>query len=113
MRLEGKVVVITGASQGIGAACATLFRERSARLVLVSRSEQALRSVARPDDLVIPADVTSPEARRQLIVRALDHFGRIDVLVNNAGVGVYAPAHLITPEQARSLWELNFFAPLE
>ena len=113
MQLDGKVVLITGASEGIGAACAEVFRNRGCKLALVSRSEAKLRKIARPGDLIIPADVTNSGNRRDLVAATIERFGRIDVLINNAGAGLYAPAHLAPFSEARSLWELNFFAPLE
>ena len=112
MRLDGKVVLITGASDGIGAACASVFRQRGARVALVARSSAKLRALAHPGDLVIPADLTAARSREDAIAHTAVHFGRIDVLVNNAGVGLYVPAHEASSEDARSLFELNFFAPL-
>ena len=86
-----QVVVITGASQGIGEALALLLAERGASLVLVARSEDALRAVAaRCGELALPvvADVTSRDAMRRVVGAAIDRFGRIDVWVNNAGQGI-------------------------
>ena len=86
-----QVVVITGASQGIGEALALLLAERGASLVLVARSEDALRAVAaRCGELALPvvADVTSRDAMRRVVRAAIDRFGRIDVWVNNAGQGI-------------------------
>ncbi|MFN7997693.1 MAG: SDR family NAD(P)-dependent oxidoreductase [Bryobacteraceae bacterium] len=112
MHIEGKVVLITGASEGIGAACADEFRERGAKLSLVARSEEKLRAAAGPDDLVTAGDITSPESREALVSRTLERFGAIDILINNAGMGLYAPSWDTPLEEARQLFELNFFAPL-
>ena len=113
MRLDGKVVLITGASEGIGAACANALRARGARLSLLARSEQKLQAVARDGDLVIPADLTRPDTRTAAVDQTVRHFGRIDVLLNNAGVGLYIPAHQAPIDEVRRLFELNFFAALE
>ena len=113
MDLDGKVVLITGASEGIGAACAAAFRRRGARLALTARSREKLQRTASPEDLVIAGDLTHPEDRRQIVTSTLRHYDAIDILVNNAGVGLYASAAEAPMAQARELLELNFFAVLE
>ncbi len=92
----GKVVVVTGASQGIGKAlCLALARQRP-RLVLAARDEAALASVASAcrasgaEALVVPTDVSQEAACRRLVARAIDRFSTLDVLVNNAGIGMLA-----------------------
>lgn len=112
MNLAGKVVLITGASEGIGAACAASFRRRGARLALTARNEANLRAVAGADGLAIPADLTEPGAPQRIVEQSLSRYGTIDVLINNAGAGLYQPAHSAPMGQARALFELNFFAPL-
>jgi short-subunit dehydrogenase len=112
MRIEGRVVLITGASQGIGAACARAFARRGARLSLTARSEDKLRAAGGPDALVTAGDITDPETRRAVVGRTLERFGAIDILINNAGIGLYAPAWRAPFEEARAMFELNFFAPL-
>jgi short-subunit dehydrogenase len=113
MRLDGRVVLITGASEGIGAACAHAFRDRGAKLALVARSREKLERVAASDALVIAGDLLDSSARRAAVEQTIAHYGRVDVLVNNAGAGLYQASHLTPMPQARQLWELNFFAPLE
>jgi len=112
MRIDGKVVLITGASEGIGAACAAAFRKRGARLSLIARSPEKLRDAGGPDALVTPGDLTVPEIRQAAVAATLDRFGAIDILVNNAGMGLYDPAWSAPLSDARSLFELNFFVPL-
>jgi short-subunit dehydrogenase len=112
MRLDGKVILVTGASEGIGAACAHLFRDRGARLSLTARNEESLRRNAGPGDLVTAGDLRDSSFRQTFVERSIDHFGRIDILVNNAGVGLYAPAWRAPLEQTRDMFELNFMAPL-
>jgi short-subunit dehydrogenase len=112
MQLEGKVALITGASDGIGAACAAAFRQRGARLSLVARNETKLRMAGGADALVTAGDLTLPETREAAVNRTIERFGSIDVLVNNAGLGLYAPAWNTPLADAHRLFELNFFAPL-
>ncbi|MDP9171285.1 MAG: SDR family NAD(P)-dependent oxidoreductase [Acidobacteriota bacterium] len=109
--LEGKVVIVTGASQGIGAHLSAALRARRARLVLTARDESRLRAAAGPEDLVVAGDLTLASTRAELIEKTLARFGRIDVLINNAGRGSYYTASESPLEDTRALFELNFFAP--
>lgn len=113
MRLDGKVAIVTGASEGIGAALAAGLRERGATLSLVARSEDKLRQVGGKDALLTAGDLLDPATRACAVERTIDRFGRIDVLINNAGAGLYAPSHVTPIDEVRRLWELNFFAPLD
>jgi short-subunit dehydrogenase len=112
------VVVITGASSGIGRAAAIAWAKRGAKLVLSARGRDALYEVAREvigvggEAVVDPGDVTSEADRVRLIETALRSFGAIDVLVNNAGRGYYAPASEIDAEELAALFALNVIAPL-
>jgi short-subunit dehydrogenase len=112
MRIENKVVLITGASEGIGAACAAEFAASGAKLSLVARNEEGLRRAGGPNALVIAGDITKEDARRRAIDSTIEHYGAIDILINNAGVGLYQPSWEAPLEEARSLMEINFFAPL-
>jgi short-subunit dehydrogenase len=113
LKIHGKVVLITGASEGIGAACAASFRRRGARLALTARNEQKLRQVATPQDLVVPGDLMHPEDRHRVVAGTLQQYGAVDILINNAGVGMYSAAWETPMPKARELLELNLFAPLE
>ena len=113
MQIEGKVVLITGASEGIGAACAAEFGARRARLSLTARNAEGLaRAGGIRRGASTPGDLTHEDHRRNVVERTLEHFGRIDILINNAGVGTYAPSWNTPIEDARGLMELNFFALL-
>ena len=112
MDIRDKVILITGASEGIGAACAGVFRAGGARVVLNSRFQDKLQTVAKEGDLIVPADLYDGKDRRRLIETVIGERGRIDVLINNAGVGVYGPAWNASEAETRKLFELNFFAPL-
>jgi len=90
-RFKDKVVVVTGASSGIGRAAALEFAIEGAKTVLVSRSREKLQRVAEeigefnPDVLVVPTDVSSPEQVRGMVGQVISKYGTIDVLFNNAG----------------------------
>jgi short-subunit dehydrogenase len=113
MKIDGKVAIVTGASEGIGAACAAELGRAGARLSLAARSEPGLERAAPPGALITAGDLTLAETRRRVVERTLERFGAIDILVNNAGVGSYVPSWCAPMEDARRLMELNFFAPLE
>lgn len=113
MQIEGKVILITGASEGIGAACANLFRHHGARVCVNARSAQKLSSAARSDDVVLPGDLTQPGMPQRIAAQALEQCGRVDILLNNAGAGLYTPAHSSSDEEVRRMFDLNVHAPLE
>jgi short-subunit dehydrogenase len=109
--LEGKVVIVTGASEGIGAQLATALRARKATLVLTARNETRLRTAAGPADLIVAGDLTVSSTRTGIVEKAMARFGRIDILINNAGRGSYYSASESPLDDTRALFELNFFAP--
>jgi NAD(P)-dependent dehydrogenase (short-subunit alcohol dehydrogenase family) len=88
MSNEQKVVVITGGSQGIGAALVKAYRDRNFRVVATSRS---IKQANDPDVLAVPGDIGDPATARRIVKGALERFGRIDSLVNNAGVFIAKP----------------------
>lgn len=85
MSAEQKVAIITGASQGIGAGLVKAFRDRNYRVVANSRS---IKSSNDPDVLTVAGDISKPETARKVVAEGLRRFGRIDSLVNNAGIFV-------------------------
>lgn len=88
LQLTDKVAIVTGASRGIGRAIAEVLAGEGARLVLVARSEPALRELAArlpTANLVLATDLRDPAAPAAVVAAAVGHFGRLDVLVNNAG----------------------------
>lgn len=92
-----KVVIITGASSGIGAAAAVMYSKQSAKLVLVGRNEQLLNEVAKQCEaakgikpLIVKTDLSIDDHVKNVVKKTIETFGRIDVLVNNAGLGVRA-----------------------
>ena len=114
MQIEDSVVVITGASSGIGAATARAASRAGARLVLAARREERVRALA--DELgravAVRCDVTDQAQVDDLAAAAIDAFGRIDVLVNNAGQGLQATVEQLSPDDLRAVLELNLVAPL-
>ncbi len=113
MELRERVVLVTGASQGIGAALARQLQDAGCRVVRCARNEEALRAQALPGDLVVAGDLLDSGFRAQLFRTVLERFGRLDILVNNAGVGHYRNSIEADSDEIRALWELNFFVPLE
>ena len=110
--LQGKVLIVTGASEGIGACVVNLLRQRRARTVLVARNEEKLRASSVPGELVLAGDLTHEATRVEIVERAMERYGCIDGLLNIAGRGSYYWPSEAQMEDARSLFELNFFAPL-
>ena len=105
---------MTGASDGIGAELARFLAARGAKLVLNARNESRLREVIpSADPLIVAGDITEPATRQRIAQEAIARFGRIDVLINNAGAGLYSPAWKAPMVDVRRLMELNLFAPLE
>lgn len=96
MGSEQKVVVITGASQGIGEALVKAYLDRNYRVVATSRS---IKPSTNPDVLTIAADIGDPATGPRVIKEALDRFGRVDTLVNNAGIFIASPFTNYTREQ--------------
>ncbi|CAH0402615.1 unnamed protein product [Chilo suppressalis] len=92
MRFQDKVVIITGASSGIGAAAAKLFAKEGASVVLVARNQDKLANVEKQcaaigkSPLVIHADVANEEDAKRIIDKTIDKYGKLDILVNNAGI---------------------------
>ena len=104
------VVLITGASSGIGRALATAFAKQGANLVLVARNETKLRALELPGKhLIAPADVTKPDEVQRAVDAAIQRFGRIDVLVNNAGKGHCGTVEQTSLEEFRDVFDTNFF----
>ena len=114
--LAGKTAIITGASSGIGEATARLLAKRGCNVVLAARREDRLESLVSElgdkQTLATPTDVTDPSACTALVDRTLDHFGSLDVLVNNAGLGLYAPITEADPEDWRTMFDVKVSFPM-
>jgi NAD(P)-dependent dehydrogenase (short-subunit alcohol dehydrogenase family) len=117
--LAGKVVVLSGVGPGLGRALGAEAARMGADLVLVSRTERRLEKMAEVVEgygrkaLVVPTDITDEDQRRALVERSLEHFGRVDCLINNAfGIPPMDPISTIPVEALRAANETNVFAPL-
>src|ERR687884_208103 len=116
--LRGKVIMITGASRGLGRALTLAFAEEGANLVINSRNSDSLDPVAKEAEdagaevLVVPADVSVQADVERLVNAAVDRFGRIDVLVNNAGLlGPRVPIVEYPEDEWRKVLEANLTGP--
>ncbi|MDQ4129293.1 MAG: SDR family oxidoreductase [Actinomycetota bacterium] len=115
MTLKGKTVVVTGASSGIGEATARLLAQKGCNIVLAARRENRLQGLAAElgeGALAVPTDVTDPAACEALVSRALERFGSVDVLVANAGLGLYGSIPDGNPEDWRRMFEVNVLGVL-
>lgn len=112
-RMDGRVVLVTGASSGLGVAFAEAVAQAGADVVLMARRADRLEATATAVKamgrraLCVPGDVTDPQQCADAVAAAMEEFGRLDVVVNNAGVGTAVPATHETPEQFRSVIDLN------
>jgi short-subunit dehydrogenase len=118
-QIAGLRMLITGASQGIGRALAVEAAKQGARVLAAARSRPLLdeltAEVRRVSGLLetVTADVTSPEDRQAMADAAVRHFGGLDVLVNNAGIGATGHFAEASPERLRKIMEVNFFGLTE
>ena len=115
MSLAAKTALITGASSGIGRACAFRLARDGARLILAGRNRAALEETAAETGAVaiVEADLTIPGDLARFCDRVLEAAPVLDILVHNAGVGIYAPSFATDAEKAKTLMALNLLAPVE
>jgi 3-oxoacyl-[acyl-carrier protein] reductase len=110
MRFDNKIVVITGGSRGIGKAIALQFAEAGATVVINYRKDEAsakqtLKELPGKDHIILQADITDPDAARMLIDNTVKKFGRIDILINNAGIYEEHPLDQVTYADWQSTWQ--------
>lgn len=124
--LKDKVAIITGASRGIGAGIALRFAAEGAKVVITARTLEAdgklpgslnetaarIRALG-AECLCVQANLADPEDRSRIVTKAIEHFGGVDILVNNAASARYKPTREQMPRHTRMAFETNFFAPLE
>jgi NAD(P)-dependent dehydrogenase (short-subunit alcohol dehydrogenase family) len=112
-RLDDRVAVVTGASSGLGVAFARAFAEAGADVVLAARRPDRLQQTAASvraagrSALCVPTDMADPAQVQHMVEAAMAQFGKIDTLINNAGVGTAIPATRETPEQFRQVIDVN------
>jgi NAD(P)-dependent dehydrogenase (short-subunit alcohol dehydrogenase family) len=112
-RLDDKVVVVTGASSGLGVAFAQAFAEAGADVVLGARRVDRLPETGKLVEaagrryVAVQTDVTDPEQCTALVAAAVEQLGKVDVLINNAGLGWAKPATRETPEEFRRVMDVN------
>ena len=106
-RLHGKVALITGAASGIGRATAALFQAEGAKVVATDRNEAGLKALGPDADLVLAQDVTDEARWREVVDAALAAFGRLDILVNSAGVAVLGNIETTTLADFRKVNAVN------
>jgi short-subunit dehydrogenase len=117
--LLGARAILTGASSGIGLELAKELARRGVRQVLTARREDRLRDLEREvatlggEAVAIPGDITDVTLRRRLVETARERFGGLDVLINNAGMGVFGRFDEADSERLRQTFEVNLFAPVE
>jgi short-subunit dehydrogenase len=117
--LTGRVIIITGASSGIGAVTALTCAEAGMDVVLNARRAERLAEVAHRIEqlgrraVIVPGDVTDPGLNERLLDAAEQAFGRFDVVFANAGYGFEKPMLQISDAEHRRIWEVNYFAAVE
>src|SRR5579871_4013535 len=115
---SGRTVLITGGSRGLGLEMARLFAQEGARLALVSRDADELERARihlnryHTEVLTIPCDITDRQQVEAMVSHVVGHFGKIDVLINNAGVIQVGPMEMMTLDDYRNSMETHFWGPL-
>jgi short-subunit dehydrogenase len=116
MKLSDKTIVITGASKGLGREIAICLAQHASNLILVARTESLLREVREEiknqtgkSPLIIPCDISSESDVSRMASVIQENCRRIDVLVNNAGLGIFRPSEHLSNQEMRQHFEVNFF----
>jgi len=114
MDIRDSVVIITGASAGLGEATARLFASEGARVALAARSADTLTRLAAalPGSLAVPTDMCDEAAIARMVARVHAHYGRIDLLINNAGQASSDPVEHVDVARYRALMDVNLYGPL-
>jgi 3-oxoacyl-[acyl-carrier protein] reductase len=117
LEIDDRVAIVTGASAGIGHAVALELASNGSRVAMVARNEKQLKQAAHEirertsvDILTIPTDVGKPEAAGEIVTKAIDHFGRVDILINNAGRAQAGGLLVATEEDWAEMIELKLHA---
>ena len=112
MNIENKIALVTGASSGI--ALARVLSQKGAKIALVARSKDKLEALAKelPNSLAVPADMTVRTDVIRAVKETVEHFGGVDILINNAGRGYDAPVETMDIEEFRRTLGLNVIGPV-
>ena len=110
--LEKKVVIVTGGTEGIGRAIAQAYVDEGAHVVVCARNPPKIQPTTGAQAVFVAADVRELDQIDAVIARTLEQFGRLDVLVNNAGGSPYVPAAKASPRFSEAIIRLNLLAPL-
>jgi 3-oxoacyl-[acyl-carrier protein] reductase len=112
--LEGKVALVTGAARGIGRATAELLSEQGAHVLVGDLDGDAAQEVVRglpTEGAAFAGDITKPEVPERLVQAAVDAFGKLDIVVNNAGYALDAPAHKLSDDWFQRMLDIHLVAP--
>jgi len=114
MDIRNSVVIVTGASRGLGEATARLFASQGARVALAARSADTLNRLATelPGSLAVPTDLCDGAAIARMVAQVHAHYGRIDLLINNAGQSRQDPVEHVDVARYRALMDVNLYGPL-
>lgn len=114
MDVQDRVAIVTGASSGIGLATARLLARQGAKVALVARSFELLEKISAqlPNSIAIRADMTSIPEIKRMVDQTHEHFGRVDILINNAGQGYDAPVERIDIDTFHYILDLDVVGPL-
>lgn len=112
-RLDGRVAIVTGASSGLGHRFARVLDSAGARVALVARRRERLDDLAAllSDAFVVPCDLSSDDETAEVVLAVIDHYGQLDVLVNNAGITDIVPAVDESVDEFRRTIDVNLIAP--
>lgn len=117
MELKGKVVLITGASSGIGKTVAKIISARGAKVALLARRQEKLSQLVdslgdNGEALAVPVDVTDRDEVFTAVQKAHDHFGKLDIIINSAGLGHFGPIENLTPAELDGVVKTNIYGLL-
>ena len=110
MQLKNAIILLTGGSLGIGKATAQLLVEAGAKVLITGRNEERLQKAAKETGAIpITSDIAKPEDIDKMLRAVQDQLGGLDVLINNAGIGEFAPIEEVSLEQFYKVYAVNVF----